>query len=93
MWKTPEVEAWECKHKHGKRKILIRDLPQNLKPVSKNNLIFIDTHLNRAIMWGNSALGAILWGPGNLIGVHKSMFQFSLSTGALRSRTHWATMY
>jgi hypothetical protein len=84
MWKMFEVEVWECKREHGKRKILTRDLPQNLKPVSKNDLIFIDMHLNGAIAWGNSALDVILWGPGNPIRVHKSAFQFSLSTSALR---------
>jgi hypothetical protein len=49
MWKMFEVEAWECEHEHGKRRILKGDLLQNLKPVSKNNLIFIDMHLNGAI--------------------------------------------
>jgi hypothetical protein len=73
-----EVEAWECKHECGKRKILIGDLPQNPNPVSKNNLIFVDMHLNGAIAWGNSALDVILWGPSNPIGVCKSAFQPSL---------------
>jgi hypothetical protein len=81
--KVFEGEVWECEHEHGKRKILKGDLPQNLNPVSKNNLIFIDMCLNRAIAWGNLALDVILWGPGDSIRKHKSAFQFSLSTGAL----------
>jgi hypothetical protein len=76
-----EALEWECKC--GKRKILIGDLLQNLKPVSKNSPIFVDMHLNGAITWGNLALDVVLWGPSDLIGKRKSAFQPSLSTGTL----------
>jgi hypothetical protein len=82
--KVFEGEVWEWECKHGKRKILIGDLPQNPNPVFKNDPIFIDMHLNGAIAWGNSALDVVLWGPGDSIRKCKSAFQFSLSTGALR---------
>jgi hypothetical protein len=49
-WKRFEMEAWECEHEHGRKKILTRDLLQNLKPVSKNSLIYINMHLDGAIM-------------------------------------------
>jgi hypothetical protein len=83
-WKMFEGEVWECEHEHGKRKILTRDLLPSPKPVSKNGLIFADMHLDRAIIWGNSALDVILWGLCNLIRVCKCAFQSSLSTSALR---------
>jgi hypothetical protein len=55
------------------------------------HFLYLDSH-PAMLSWGNSALDVVWWGPSDPIRMHKSVFQFSLPTSALRLRTRWATV-